>query len=295
MTRVRGVFAGLATVDLIYRVTEFPAPNRKIAAGRQQVSAGGPAANAAVAFAHFAGSAELITALGAHPLTQIIRSDLETHRVLIRDATAGCLECPPVSSIFVHEASGDRTVVSANAGAFGGLSYEFDASIVRNADILMVDGHHLPLCRASVDAARDAGIPVVLDGGSWKNGLEVILPGVSVAICSEDFHPPGCENEPAVRQFLFDAGVGQAAITRGAKPVVYDTGRERGEIAVRDIRAVDTLGAGDIFHGAFCWAKVNGAKLPEALQFAGGVAAKSCLHFGTREWLRLVPAGWPGH
>ena len=74
--RPKALFVGLATVDLIYTVDEVPRRNQKISVSGQQVSAGGPATNAATTFAFFGGRAELVTAVGSHPLAAVIRGGL---------------------------------------------------------------------------------------------------------------------------------------------------------------------------------------------------------------------------
>jgi hypothetical protein len=66
--------------------------------------------------------------------------------------------------------------------------------------------------------ARNNSIPVVLDGGSWRNGMESLLKFVDVAICSAVFRPPGsdADTQPTeVLDYLAASGVTYAAITRG--------------------------------------------------------------------------------
>jgi len=271
-----GCFVGLCTVDPSYVVSEFPAPNQKVSASRQELSVGGPATNAAITFAFLGGAASLVTALGVHALAAIAREDLWKHKVKLHDLSADPLAAPALSSICVHAATGDRTIVSANAAAQSALPGKFDPEALSGAKILLVDAHHMPLCIAAARAARDAGITVVMDGGSWKEGMEGLLPFVDIAICSEDFTPP---------TKLRDLVVAKIAITRGAKPILWSTGESDGEIPVRLIQPKDTSGAGDIFHGAFCWAYASGYEFTKALEFASGVATESCLHYGTRSWM----------
>ena len=76
-------------------------------------------------------------------------------------------------------------------------------------------------CQAWAAAAHTLGIPVVLDGGSWKPGTDQLLNFVDIAICSADFLPPGCTSEDTVIQYLQSAGVRQIAITHGATPVRF--------------------------------------------------------------------------
>ena len=68
----KGIFVGLSTIDIIYTVSEHPAPNTKIAAQSQQIFVGGPATNAAVTFAFLGGSTTLMTPSGNNPLAAMI-------------------------------------------------------------------------------------------------------------------------------------------------------------------------------------------------------------------------------
>jgi sugar/nucleoside kinase (ribokinase family) len=163
-------------VDVIYSVEEIPERNEKISAPGQQVSAGGPATNAAVAFAFLGGRAELVTAVGSHPVAAAIRDDLRQHKVRICDLARGRPELPPVSSIMVLRRTGERTVVSANAAVFSGLHGEFDQHLLRDAVTVLVDGHYMPLCISAARFARERSIPVVMDSGSWKDGMRDCCP-----------------------------------------------------------------------------------------------------------------------
>ncbi|MDQ6936225.1 MAG: sugar kinase, partial [Actinomycetota bacterium] len=73
---LRGLFAGLTTVDVVHRLERLPGPDEKVTAARQDVVAGGPAANAASTFAGLGGVATLVTGLGRHPLAAAARADL---------------------------------------------------------------------------------------------------------------------------------------------------------------------------------------------------------------------------
>jgi sugar/nucleoside kinase (ribokinase family) len=141
-------------------------------------------------------------------------------------------------------------------------------------------------CQVWSKAARSRGIQVVLDGGSWKAGTEELLKTVDTAICSADFMPPGCLTEEDVLKFLLDHGVKNIAITKGAEPIRFVSDGSSGIVPVPQIRLVDTMGAGDILHGAFCYFASNGSVFEEALRSAARVASESCRFHGTREWMK---------
>ena len=288
--RPTGVFVGLATLDILYSVDHIPGPDEKISAPGQLVSAGGPATNAAVTFAFLGGHSELVTGVGTHPVASIIRNDLRQHSVHLHDLVRHRRDLPPVSSIMVLRETGERTVVSANAAVFSDLRSDFDPEWLRDASILLVDGHYMPLCVSAARLAHERGITVVMDSGSWKDGMSELLPLVDIAICSDDYCPPGCRDTKEVFEYLRAQNIRQVAITCGASPVrLVDYGR-RGKFLVEMVLPVDTLGAGDILHGAFCYyASLPGATFREAMIKASRVATFSCRYPGTRSWMSFYP------
>src|SRR5579864_5151229 len=132
----KGLFVGLATVDLVYAVSAVPKANEKLSVAGQQVCAGGPATNAGVTFACLGGRAELVTAVGAHSLATVIHDDLARHSVRLHDIARGRHELPPISSIMVSRATGERTVVSANATVFSRVRARFHPEWLRRTNIL---------------------------------------------------------------------------------------------------------------------------------------------------------------
>jgi sugar/nucleoside kinase (ribokinase family) len=118
---------------------------------------------------------------------------------------------------------------------------------------------------------------------------------VDVAICSAAFAPPGAGPDAgpdAVLDALLAAGVRHAAISRGAQTIVHADENRRGHIDVPQIPAVDTLGAGDILHGAFCHFYRVHRIFDVALTQAAAVAAESCRYFGPREWMHRRGPGY---
>jgi len=79
------LFVGLTTLDFIYRATDPPQRNQKLVAADYLVAAGGPATNAAIAFAHLGHAATVLSNLGCHPITHLIRADLQACHVMLHD------------------------------------------------------------------------------------------------------------------------------------------------------------------------------------------------------------------
>ncbi|ADJ50824.1 ribokinase [Amycolatopsis mediterranei S699] len=268
------LLAGLCTVDLVQRVEELPAPGEKVQSLQVDVAAGGPATNAAVTAAALGAEATLLTVLGAHPLAALARADLETHGVRVVDLDPGRTEPPPVSAVAVRDRDGERTVVSRNAA---GSEATWDGTV--DADVVLVDGHHPGLALSVARAAGD--VPVVLDTGSWKPVLDELLPLVDVAACSAHFTAP----EPG----LHERGVPTVITTAGPHPVRWSTADGgSGEVPVAEVEARDTLGAGDVWHGALAVAVTRERTVTDRIRFANEVAAERVRHVGPRSWTTAI-------
>jgi sugar/nucleoside kinase (ribokinase family) len=281
-----GLFVGLTTLDLVYGVTQFPQANEKQVAADLAIAAGGPATNAAVTFRHLGNQAKLMSAVGQHALATLVRSDLTAQQVKLLDLAPQREDPPPLSSILVTEGTGDRAVVSRNAVNLQIATGQMPSNLLDDIDIVLIDGHQIEISVAIAQVAQQQNIPLVLDGGSWKPGLEQVLPFVDYAICSANFWPPGCSSQAEVIAYLQQAIASAAiAITRGGSSIKYCHQGKYGEVSVPTISPVDTLGAGDVFHGAFCHYILQDASFPEALTQSAKVAALACQSFGTRQWL----------
>lgn len=275
----RGLFVGLVTLDLIYLAEAPPTSNQKIVAQETTISAGGPATNAAIAFQHLGNAATLFSVIGAHPICHLIETDLQDCGVDVIDLDRTRLESPPISSIIVTKSTGDRAVISLNAMR-SQINPDFiSPSILDNVDILLIDGHQMAVGAEMAKLARDRQIPVVVDAGSWKPGFDQVFPWVDYAICSTNFHPP---TERSVFEYLHGFGIENIAITQGENAIAVFN---HPHIEVPQVTVVDTLGAGDIFHGAFCHFILQ-HPFSTALAEAAKVAAHSCKFFGTREWMQ---------
>ncbi|MBD2250889.1 sugar kinase [Nostoc parmelioides] len=278
------LFVGLVTLDLIYLAESAPENNQKLVATDYTVAAGGPATNAAVTFSYLGNQATVLGVVGSHPMTQLIRSDLTKYQVAIADLDPTINTPPPVSSIIVTQATGERAVISINAVKTQVSSDSIPPDILHNIDIVLIDGHQMNVGYVIAQMAKADHIPVVIDGGSWKPGFEQILPLVDYVICSANFYPPNCSSGEEVFAYLQNLGIPHIAITHGEQPIEYLNCGERGTVIVPKITAVDTLGAGDIFHGAFCHYILQ-ASFTKALEEAAKIASDACKLFGTRRWM----------
>ena len=277
---MNGLFFGLTTIDLIYPIDSYPSEDSKTNVSELHTFLGGPATTAAITFAALGGNSTLISPVGNGPWSSFIKERLSDQGINHIDLAEGQHFSPTISSILSNQRSGLRTIFTAKAPVV-----DFNASPqidVGTFDIYCLDGFTaasaLPLLQA-----KPPNIPVVFDGGSYKDLTEELLRYVHYPIFSERFQGPG---GTSLQDFAKANCLTTYAITHGPGPITLIWEGARSAIAVRSAKAIDTLGAGDIFHGAFSWYILkNLGNVPLALAQSSEIAALSCEHLGPRAWI----------
>ncbi len=279
---MKGLFWGLLTIDLHFFTDYYPEENTKTKVNQFNLYIGGPATNAAITFQHLGGESKLITGIGQNTSSNMVRQELKKNVIKFHDLKAKQKAEPIYASILTNTSSGSRTIFSYPPLADKIEDLDISLEDIR---IAMFDGFYIDSAIEMAIRCRKHGITTVLDGGSWKAKTEALLPYIDVAICSEDFTPPGATNQTDVIAYLLNHGVKKAAITRGAKPIIVNEGEVNLLVEVPHIKVVDTLGAGDIFHGAFCYFYGKNNNFIPSLEAAAVVAARSCEFPGPRTWM----------
>ncbi|MFE5340053.1 PfkB family carbohydrate kinase [Isoptericola sp. NPDC056578] len=298
-------FVGLTTLDVVHRASGRPGANEKVTATRQDVAAGGPAANAAVTAAALEAHAILVSALGAGPIAQAVRADLDDREVQVHDVAGPDEEFPvAVSAVLVDDATGERSVVSPDAALVAVRAPRPDALAgLPRPDVVLLDGHHPAIARAvlaHVDELRPRPL-IVVDGGRWRPVFADLLPAADVAALSADFTVPA-DVAPGAADAAHGAlllGARSVVVTHGGDPVTWALPRRRddgavvvgehGTVPVPRVDVQDTLGAGDAFHGALAVALARGAGLQDACAAAVRVASVRVRKVGPRAWLAHLP------
>jgi sugar/nucleoside kinase (ribokinase family) len=293
----RGAFLGLTTLDVVQVVDAPVGPNVKLQARAAFVNAGGPAANAAVTFSALGGKAQLVSRLGGGPLARAAADELRRYSVEVVDLNEGSVDAEvPLSNVVVRSGTGERCVVSANGAAIA-KNHGPIIDVPQVLDVVLVDGHYPEVSIGFIEDLPGT-VPVVMDAGSWKEPAKPLLSVATAVICSADFEPPGVGPEDVLR-FLMDLGVKFAAVTRGGADVSWRTPNAEGSVVPPACNVVDTLGAGDILHGAFAHFVAGVVAQREAitlehwlaaLETAVAVASLSCQSLGTRAW--IAAGGW---
>lgn len=290
MNAPRALFAGRTTLDVVYALDEFPAEDTKVFARELRAAPGGPATNAAITHSLLGGKAILMSAVGGGPWSILVRAELARHNIELIDLASDTVYETPLTTVLLNRASSTRTIVNPPqaAAALNPLS-RWNGAWGDAPAVVLTDGFHPAETLTLLGACRDGGAALCLDGGSWKPGTAELAEILTVAICSERFAVPDrpAHAEATIAWFA-EKGVEHIAVTRGPKPIVgWDNGR-RFEIDVAQIEAVDTLGAGDVLHGAFCYHFARTREFEPALRLAAEVATRACQGPGIRAWTEPV-------
>jgi len=277
--------AGIIVLDEVFRVDEFPQPDGKVQAKGFFVVNGGCAANAAVAIARLGGRAAL-----AGPMGGPAGIDENGDRVLkaLARENVDCTACQRIdglgtalSAIFMN-ARGDRTIVTYRDERIAAAMPDDPERIVSAADAVLADNRYPDFVRPICEAARRRNLPVVLDGDRPTVEDDPLFRVASHVVFSWE-----CLRETTGVADLAEglkriAGRTDAflAVSNGPDDIVYlEDGRVR-RVPVFKITAVDTLGAGDAFHGGFVMALAQGRNEVDAMRLGAAVAGIKCTRIG---------------
>ncbi len=282
----RALFVGLTTIDIQYFIDEIPVSNTKIKTDIPEILVGGPATNAAVAFAYLNKTATLASPAGLNAFSSFIDQDLNRVGVDHFDLAYG-QEFETILATVLTSKNGDRTIISHNPREVESTISPQKLIDLVKPQILLVDGFYPEFSIECAQICKDQGIPVVSDCGSWKPQFNELFNYIDIAICSADFMPPSCTNNKELFDFMISKNVTSIAISNGASEIEYLSGGKEGSVSVPKVMVKDTLGAGDFLHGAFCFYFLVHDNFEMALKDAADLASFTCCYDGTRKWLNF--------
>ncbi len=270
---------GMAVVDFVFSVAEFPKTAEKSVADDAGVVGGGCAANAAVAVARLGGEAILAARLGNDSLADLILSELAAEGV-----QTGFVDRAPhgrssFSSIYVDDA-GERQIVNFRGR---GLSESTDwLTQAPPVQAILVDTRWTAGALAALDLAKSRGIPGVVDAEAPIDP-EILKRASHVAFSRQGLASLTPETDTARALQEVAAGIpGWACVTDGVDGVYFTAGDQIEHVAAFKVPVRDTLAAGDIWHGAFTLRLAEGADEVAAIDFANAAAALKCMVPGGR-------------
>lgn len=271
---------GAGTYDLVYSVDRHPQPDEKIRATSFIGCGGGPAANGAVTVARLGLQAAFAGYLGndifgkAH-IEELQQAGVHTDLV-VRGEHSSAL------SVVMVKPDGSRALVNYRKPESFLTAGSVDFSVV-DTRVILFDGHEPYISPALARSARQREIITVLDAGSIHSGTEELASLVDYLVCSErfglDFTGETTEERALEKLGSYAPNV---IITVGDRGLVWKTGDGSGRLQTYKVKAVDTTGAGDVFHGALAACLAQKKEWLESLCYASAAGALCCTKIGAR-------------
>lgn len=281
----RVVCVGHTVWDQVWMVDALPAGGGKSRADDFRGLGGGMAATAAVTVARLGGRASFWGRAGDDPAGHAMRAELATWGVDVQQLRLVPGGRSSVSGILVDR-EGERRIVNFRGADLpddpGGLPLDE----LPRVGAVLVDPRWPAGARAALRAAREAGVPTVLDGDVADSEIfDRLLPWVDCAIFSEPGlagYARGAADVSSRLLHALRAGCRLAAVTQGDRGVSWTDGGPLQHQPAFRVPVADTTGAGDVFHGAFAWALAAGRAVPQAMRLAAATAALKCRRPGGR-------------
>lgn len=284
---MRGLVVGYNAFDVLVPVAGFPQPDSKQAVPEIVLGGGGPAATAAVALSRLGTKVQLVT-----PLTEDLPGRMQ--RQELADAGVDLSRSPiidghacPKAVILVDSKRQERTIFWSRGDLPSLKADQVQAQWLDEVDLMYTDGHETPAAIKLAQAARQRGLPVVMDAGGVRNGSRALVPLCTDVISSDRFARDfvGTEDPVLAVKGLQDACEGRVAMTFGRNGCLALVHGDPVVVPAFDVPVVDTTGAGDVFHAGYAYALGQGHTFLSCLEYGAAVAALKCRDWGGRRGL----------
>lgn len=274
---------GMPVRDLIFRVPDVPQRGNKEHASEFVELTGGNSPNAAISISRLGGSVMLTGPIGgaqaksnAYIYDQLQNERINTGGLVVVDGVV-----TPISTIMI-DPSGERTIVTFRDPKLWTVKLPPTDTLLTGCDAILTENRCAEFATDVCTEAHRRGIPVVVDADRMMSLREGLLQVSSHIIFSaEALHATAGERDDvaALRKIakLTPAFLG---VTSGSKGVTWLENGQPKHTPAFPVHTVDTLGAGDAFHGAFTLAIAEGQLIQQAMRFAAATAALKCTRFG---------------
>ena len=272
---------GMATLDDLYVLDRYPEADTEEKVVQHAVAVGGAAGRGAVTAARLGGSATLLSMSGVGIHAARLRAELADSGVSFPLVTAAAPS--QHSCVLVVPAGSSRATVWIPPAPASQRLLESLAESIRISDAVLVDLTDPALAERAIAECRTWHVPVVVDSGSYKRWSEDLLYGVDHIIAPGKYfavRSPGASLSSSMVRVFDRFEPKTLAATRGADGVLILDAEGFTTLPATDVVAVDTCGAGDVFHGAFTWALANALPFKRCFEIANMVAGMKCMSLG---------------
>ena len=279
------VGVGLNATDILLVVPQFPAYGGKAPFVREIRSPGGQVASAMVACVKLGLKTKYIGSVGDDEGGQILMQSLSESGIDVSNVQlrAGC---PNQSAyIIIDQTTGERTILWQRPDCLKIVPEHIEPEQIMCARLLHIDGHDTAAVEHAARIARQNEIPVTVDVDTIYRGFDRVLPYVDYLIASTNFPVDWTsQRDPflALELIQKEYGMRVAAMTLGPHGALALVAGKYIYSPAFVVNCRDTTGAGDVFHGAFCYAVVEDYSIEEALEFSNAMAALNCKELGAQ-------------
>jgi len=279
---------GYACIDYIVCVDHLPRLDEKITAESLLIQGGGLAATAMVAAARLGGATALVAPLAEDEIGRRIIAELEDENVDISLSPLRKRGQSAFAFVMIEKSSGLRTIVGRGPTAAPLTAGDIAAADIAAARVLFIDGTVPDAQKAAARAAREVGVPVIIDAEGQGGAVTDLAALSDVVIGSREFaRTAGRSDDPAAaaRAIFERFGCRVAGVTAGAQGSFFHTSGGAFHQRAYQVEVADTTGAGDAFHGAYAFGMARGRPPRDCARLAAAVAAMKCRRFGGRSGL----------
>ncbi len=276
------VGCGYACIDFLGTLPHLPELNSKLDLNSLTIQGGGPVATALVALSRLGARTLFVGKLGDDDFGRWIIDGLKEERVA-SEIRVSPNETSPFAFVMVTP-DGKRTVLWTRGSAPYLSPEEIQPEAVLAGRALLLDDIEIPAGTRAAEMAREAGVTVILDAGTPRAGIEKLIRLSDEVVMAEKF-PFRLTGERDFRQSLkgiLKMGPSRVAVTLGEKGALYMDADSWIEQPAFSVDTVDTTGAGDVFHGAYTYGRLQEWPMTETLRFAAAVAALKTRKVGGR-------------
>ena len=279
------VGVGLNATDTLLLVPRFPAYGGKVRIAEEVISPGGQVASALAAAGKLGLRTKYIGTVGDDEHGRIQMESLRSTGMNLDDVETreGCAN--QSAYIVIDQSAGERTVFWSRPDCLTLDPARITPDKIASARMLHIDGHDTPAVAKAAQVARGLGIPVSVDVDTIYPGFDQVLPNVDYLVSSSEFPARWTgEADPfrALEILQSQYGMQVASMTLGADGALARVGGRYYYSPGFVVDCVDTTGAGDVFHGAFCYSVLKSMPIRDSLDFSNAMAALNCTKLGAR-------------
>ncbi len=275
---------GQCCIDYLGVVEQYPDVNAKEEVNNLTIQGGGPVATAMVTLSRLGASTSFIGKISDDYFGSLIKDGLTNESVNIDHLVVEKDKRSQFAFIVIEKGTGKRTVLWSGATVTPLRSEEINRGVISAAKVLLLDGLMKESSMIAAQYAREAGVKIVVDAGSMREGALALINLSDYFIASEDFtREYSRANDPkAIAMELLGLGAKTVIVTLGEKGSICVTPEKYFYQPAFKVEAVDTTGCGDVFHGAFIFGLLQKWDLNETVRFSSATAALKCREIGGR-------------